>query len=163
MCKTRHRMQNRPQLVIDQQEAPLRWTTRKTKVSAFLLAVVLSVLFTTHVIANGAGDVPYPTGTSAHVKTTLVSPQRSFFQTSGGIHHIYAHEKGMEGYITRKFPERSILVFDLLGTKEKDGATGEGPRQRVDVMPKVSKRFSLTGGWGLERFLGDSETDRPLT
>jgi hypothetical protein len=114
---------------------------------------------------TGANDVPYPTGFRrwAHVKTVLVGPQSPFFQDSGGIHHIYANEKAIEGYATREFPDGSVLVFDLLGTKEKDGVTGEGDRKRVDVMLKDSKRFAATGGWGFERFLGDSETDRPLT
>lgn len=69
----------------------------------------------------------------------------------------------MEGYATGEFLDGSVLVFELLGTKEKDGVTAEGDRQRVDVMLKDSKRFASTRGWGFERFLGDSETDRPLT
>ena len=69
----------------------------------------------------------------------------------------------MEGYTTGEFPDGSVLIFDRLGTNEKDGVTGEGDRTRVAVMLKDSRRFASTGGWGFERFLGDSETDRPLT
>lgn len=141
-------------------ESPFGW--RRT---CFLIAALLGCLVTTHLAANGSNDVPYPKGFRkwAHVKTVLVGPQSPFFQDSGGIHHIYANQQAMEGYATGEFPDGSVLVFELLGTKEKDGVTAEGDRQRVDVMLKNSKRFASTGGWGFERFVGDSETDRPLT
>jgi hypothetical protein len=112
-----------------------------------------------------AGDVSYPADYRkwVHVKTTIVGPQSPFFKTGGGIHHIYANSKAMEGYTAGKFPDGAILVFDLLDTKDTDGLTLEGARQRIDVMVKDAQRFSATGGWGFERFLGDSATDRPLT
>jgi len=69
----------------------------------------------------------------------------------------------MQGYSGGKFPDGSTLVFDLRDAKERDGVTSEGVRQRIDVMLKDSRRFAATGGWGFERFMGDSETDRPLT
>ena len=31
------------------------------------------------------------------------------------------------------------------------------------MMSKDSRLYSATGGWGFERFGGDSKTDRPLT
>src|SRR5262249_30249552 len=105
------------------------------------------------------GSIAYPDGYRkwAHVKTMLVGPQSPFFKSSGGIHHIYANEKGMEGYTTGRFPDGAILIFDLFETKERDGTTAEGRRQRIDVMAKESRRFSSSGGWGFERFLGDSK------
>ena len=96
-------------------------------------------------------SVPYPQGFRnwVHVKTMLIGPQSQFFQSAGGIHHIYANEKAMEGFSRDRFPDGAVLVFDLLDTKEKDGNVGEGARQRIDVMLKDSQRFAATGGWGI--------------
>jgi hypothetical protein len=109
--------------------------------------------------------IPYPNGYRkwVHVGTTLVGPTSPFFASNGGIHHIYANEKALKGYETGKFPDGAMIVFDLLTTKEFNGATLEGSRQRIDVMLKDAQRFPGTGGWGFERFLGDSDNDRPLT
>src|ERR1700758_2274262 len=63
----------------------------------------------------------------AHVKSVLVGPQSSAFATEGGIHHIYANGKALEGYATGKFPDGAVIVYDLLETKEIAGNTVEGP------------------------------------
>lgn len=109
--------------------------------------------------------VEYPAGYRdwSHVKTALVGPQSPIFQTYGGIHHIYANEKAMEGYRTGRFQDGSVIVFDLLETRDGAGITSEGPRRFIDVMAKDSKRFALTNGWGYEEFKGDSQTERVLT
>jgi hypothetical protein len=108
--------------------------------------------------------VPYPTGYRlwTHVKAALIGPQSPAFENSGGIHHIYANEKAMEGYRDGRFPDGSVLVFELLETREGAGVTTEGPRKRVGVMIKESKRYAGTGGWGFESFQGDSQTERRL-
>jgi Cytochrome P460 len=109
--------------------------------------------------------VPYPAGYRqwAHVSSALIGPQSPAFKDSGGIHHIYANEKAMEGYRTGRFPDGSVLVADFLETRESEGVTTEGPRRRIDVMMKDSKRYAATGGWGFEQFRGDSQTDRMVT
>ena len=109
--------------------------------------------------------VPYPAGYRqwTHVKTALVGPQSPAFENSGGIHHIYANEKAMEGYRSGKYPDGSVLVADFLETRENAGLTTEGPRRRIDVMVKDGKRYTTTGGWGFEQFRGDSQTDRMVT
>jgi hypothetical protein len=98
----------------------------------------------------------------AHVKSALIGPQSPLYESFGGLHHIYANEKSMEGYRTGRFPDGSVLVFDLLETRESKGVTTEGPRLRIGVMVKESKRYAETGGWGYEGFRGDSQTDRRL-
>lgn len=135
------------------------------RIISIVFVLVISFIATLPQQAALDSTVPYPDGYRkwVHVGTTLVGPQSPFFKTSGGIHHIYANDKAMKGYETGKFPDGAILVFDLLETREINGATIEGPRQRIDVMLKDARRFPNTGGWGFERFLGDSETDRPLT
>ncbi|MGZ7053392.1 MAG: cytochrome P460 family protein [Candidatus Angelobacter sp.] len=99
----------------------------------------------------------------AHVKSVLVGPQSAAFATEGGIHHIYANEKALEGYDTGKFPAGSVIVYDLLETKEIVGNTIEGPTRRVDVMVKQSDVYRTTGGWKFMSFPGGNPTEGNLT
>ena len=69
----------------------------------------------------------------------------------------------MTGYRTRNFPEGSVIAFDWLEHTENNGAFLEGPRRQLDVMVKDSKRFAATGGWGFQRFVKDSKTERAST
>ncbi len=138
-------------------------TQRKIILSAFGAALIgATALYAQRDVGS---SVAYPAGFRkwVHVKTVLVGPQSPGFSDSGGIHHVYANAKAMEGYEAGKFPNGAIFVFDLLEAKETNGVTVEGARRRVDVMVKDAQRFSSSGGWGFERFLGDGETDRPLT
>jgi cytochrome P460 len=99
----------------------------------------------------------------AHVKSVLVGPQSAAFATEGGIHHIYANEKALDGYKTGKFPDGSVIVYDLLETKEIAGATMEGPTRRIDVMVKQSERYRTTGGWEFMSFPGGNPANGNLT
>jgi len=107
----------------------------------------------------------YPEGYRnwVHVKSGLVSPAHKDFATIGGFQHIYANPQAMVGYRTRAFPEGSVIVFDWLEMKDKDGAFAEGARRQVDVMVKDSQRFEKTGGWGFQRFAKDSKTELAAT
>jgi len=99
----------------------------------------------------------------AHVKSVLVGPQSPAFATEGGIHHIYANEKALEGYASGKFPDGSVIVYDLLETKEVAGNTIEGQTRRVDVMVKQNDRYASTGGWEFMSFSGNDQTSGKLT
>ena len=99
----------------------------------------------------------------AHVKSVMVGPQSAAFATEGGIHHIYANEKALEGYETGKFPDGSTIVYDLLETKQVAGNTIEGPTRRIDVMVKESERFRATGGWRFMSFPGGNPADGKLS
>lgn len=99
----------------------------------------------------------------AHVKSVLVGPQSAAFATEGGIHHIYANEKALEGYETGKFPDGSVIVYDLLETREVGGNTIEGPTRRVDVMVKQSQLYRATTGWEFMSFPGGNPADGKLT
>ena len=98
----------------------------------------------------------------AHVKSVLVGPQSAAFATEGGIHHIYANDKALVGYNSGKFPDGSVIVYDLLETKEVAGNTIEGQTRRVDVMVK-SERYASTGGWEFMSFSGNDQSDGKLT
>lgn len=112
--------------------------------------------------ADDAATVAYPENfrSWSHVKSGVIGPQHQSFSTVGGIHHVYANKEGMAGYRTRNFPEQSVIVFEWLEWDEKDGKILEGPRRQVDVMVKDSQRFASTGGWGFQRFMKDSKTER---
>jgi len=99
----------------------------------------------------------------AHVKSVLVGPQSAAFATEGGIHHIYANDKALEGYDSGKFPDGSVIVYDLLETKEVAGNTIEGQTRRVDVMVKQSERSASTGGWEFMSFSGGDQSNGKLT
>jgi len=117
---------------------------------AFLVVLPLAVLTVSLCLWAQVDDtVPFPKEfrTWAHVKSVLVGPQSTAFATEGGIHHIYANDKALEGYETGKFPDGSVIVYDLLETKEIAGNTIEGQTRRVDVMVKQSERYHTTGGW----------------
>jgi len=109
-------------------------------------------------------QVPYPEGYRlwAHVRCGVTGPESPDFKNTGGIHHIYANDKALEGYLKGRFPDGSTIVYDLLEAPTKDGVTTEGRRRYLTVMTKDSKRFTETGGWGFEVFRKDSHTDRAI-
>src|SRR5690606_36795808 len=78
----------------------------------------------------------------------------------GGIHHLYANSKALEGYKKGKFPDGSIIVFDLLEALSENNAITEGKRKVVGVMQKDSKKFTNTGGWGFEGFANGDPKNR---
>lgn len=109
-----------------------------------------------------ASAVEYPSDYRnwAHVKSTLMAPGHKDFADQGGFRHIYANPQAMAGYRNRDFPEGSVIVFDWLKLQGTDNAFAEGERRQLDVMVKDAARFGTTGGWGFQRFVGDSRTER---
>ena len=107
-----------------------------------------------YTIGASAPPVPYPADFRewAHVKSVLVGPQAQAYPTEGGIHHIYANPTALEGYRTGRFPDGSVIVYNLLEVTENAGMTVEGATRRVDVMLKDRAQFAETGGWGLLGF-----------
>jgi Cytochrome P460 len=141
--------------------------TQRQRVIVFALAVTCIVICSLSSWAQSNDAIPYPTGYRqwTHVKSTIIGPKSPAYEKIGGIQHIYANEKGMEGYRTGRFPEGAILVYDFLKTEDdaySEGRTNEGGRRFTSVMVKDSKRYAATGGWGFEEFRGDSQTDRMI-
>lgn len=135
---------------------------RKAVLMLFPVAV-LAVSFSLWAQIDEPASFPKEFRKWAHVKSVLVGPQSPAFATEGGIHHIYANEKALEGYDSGKFPDGSVIVYDLLETKEVAGNTIEGQTRRVDVMVKESERFASTGGWDFMSFSGNDQTGGKLT
>ena len=111
-----------------------------------------------------ADEVPYPNGYRDwhHVKSMVINPGHALHESFGGIHHLYANKKAQAGYANGKFPDGSVIVFDLLEANDGGNAVVEGARKVVGVMHKNAKRFATTGGWGFEGFKGDSKSERAV-
>jgi hypothetical protein len=130
---------------------------------ATLAAAVLAINMAPALAADPA-PVPYPTGYRDwhHVKSMVINQGHPLYQSFGGMHHIYANKQAMEGYKKGRFPDGSVIVFDLLDVKSADNAVTEGERKVVGVMHKDAKKYKDTGGWGYEGFAKDSATERAV-
>lgn len=109
-----------------------------------------------------APEVPYPAGYRDwhHVKSMVIEEGHPLFGSFGGIHHIYANEKALEGYRGASFPDGAVIIFDLLEAAEDGNAVTEGSRKVVGVMHKDAVKYAATGGWGFEGFGGGDPANR---
>lgn len=116
------------------------------------LAALAFVVNAVPAVSADAPQVPYPDGYRdwRHVKSMVIQPGHPLHESFGGIHHLYANKKALEGYKTGKFPDGSVIVFDLLEAPAADGAITEGARKVAGVMYKDAKKHAATGGWGYE-------------
>jgi len=108
--------------------------------------------------------VPYPDGYRDwhHVKSMVIEEGHPLSGAFGGIHHIYANAAALSGYRSGKFPDGSVIVFDLLEAQSGGNALTEGPRKVVGVMHKDAKKYAATGGWGYEGFAGGDRSKRAV-
>lgn len=115
-------------------------------------------------LAGDAPKVPYPEGYRSwyHVKSMVIHPGHPLYQSFGGIHHLYANAKALEGYRGGNFKDGAVIIFDLLEAVSADNAITEGKRKVVGVMHRDRKRYAATGGWGFEGFAGDSKSERAV-
>ena len=126
---------------------------------------VVTALALASVIPAVAADteVPYPEDYRDwhHVKSMLIEEGHPLFASFGGIHHLYANDKAMEGYRSGgAFPDGSVIVFDLLEAVRENNAVTEGERKVAGVMHKDAAKFADTGGWGFEGFAGGDPEKR---
>lgn len=128
----------------------------------WLLAGIISLLLSPATSGADEHEVPYPDGYRhwSHVKSMLIEPGHPLENPFQGIHHVYANDKAIQGYKDGKFPDGSVLVFDLLDYVEEGDTIQEGDRKLVGVMHKDAKKYAETGGWGFEGFTKSSETER---
>ncbi len=112
-------------------------------------------------IGDNAG-VDYPSGyrTWQHVKSMIIQPGHPLEDPFGGIHHVYANSKAMNGLTGGPYEDGAYFVFDLLNYDDSNKTIVETDRKRLDVMQYDSEKFSETGGWGYDTFVGDSATER---
>lgn len=118
----------------------------------------LTMILFSAVLATPAGaagpPVPYPDGYRDwhHVKSMVIEAGHPLYGSFGGIHHIYANGRALEGYRSGGFPDGAVIVFDLLEARHADNAVTEGSRKVLGVMHKDAKAYGATGGWGFEGF-----------
>jgi hypothetical protein len=112
-------------------------------------------------VAAGDDGVRYPEGFRLfdHVKSMIIEAGHPLFEAVGGLHHLYANKRAMDGYAaieaangTVRFKDRSVIVFDLLQDVRGGNAIVEGARKAVIVMEKDDKAYADTGGWGFQVF-----------
>jgi hypothetical protein len=153
-----------------QRVAPLLTSAPARRLSLAVFAATLAVVSAT--TSTGLrGDEPaqsqvaFPTGYRewVHVKSAVIGSEFPAYATEGGIHHVYTNKTALPGFKSGNFEDGSILVYDLLSLSEKGGIGIEGPRRRIDVMVKDSKRYTASGGWKFGRFMGDDREHDMLT
>ncbi|MEW6132996.1 MAG: cytochrome P460 family protein [Pseudomonadota bacterium] len=89
-----------------------------------------------------------------HVKSMELKPAHPLYESFGGIHHLYANPKAVQGYRNGRFPDGATIVFDLLEAQNGVNAMTEGKRKVLGVMVRDASRHGATGGWGFEAFAG---------
>lgn len=121
-----------------------------------LLSLLVCCLIAPLAHADDVSPVPYPDGWREwrHVKSMVLLPGHGLYEGLGGVHHVYANKKAIEGYKKGKFPDGAVIVVDFLQEMAKDHAITEGARKVVAVAHKDNKRWKDTGGWGWEAFSG---------
>lgn len=129
----------------------------------WLLIPLLAAIVATARAADPV-PVPYPEGFRewAHVKSMQILPGHPLFDAFGGLHHLYANSRALEGYRKGRFPDGAVIVFDLHEAETEGNSMTAGPRKVLGVMHKDAKRYAATGGWGFEGFKGDSKTERAV-
>lgn len=125
-----------------------------------ILALIAVIASTVSVAADSV--VPYPSGYRDwhHVKSMVIEEGHPLYGAFGGIHHIYANDKAVQGYRSAVFPDGAVIIFDLLEAVHDGNAVTEGARKVVGVMHKDTRKFAATGGWGFEGFGGGDPTKR---
>jgi hypothetical protein len=125
---------------------------------------IAAAVATSLALAAAPAEVPYPANYRqwTHVKSMVIEPGHALHATFGGIHHLYANDRAMQGYRSGRFPDGAVIVFDLLEANSADHTVTEGRRKVVGVMHRDATRYAATGGWGFEGFAGDSTTQRAV-
>jgi hypothetical protein len=129
--------------------------------------VTLAAIGTGVLGAAGTPQIPYPEGYRGwlHLKSMVIHDRsHPLFEAFGGIHHVYVNPAGAKAARSGgRYPDGTVLVFDLLEAKSEGGAMSEGPRKFIGVMARNSGAYAATGGWGFEAFKGDTKDQRAVT
>jgi hypothetical protein len=78
---------------------------RKMRIAVLIATVIVTLSL--YVLARPGSYLEYPQGYRkwTHVMSYLIGPQSPAFEKNGGLHHVYANEKAMEGYRTGQLSE----------------------------------------------------------
>jgi hypothetical protein len=105
-------------------------------------------------LTRSADLIPFPAGYRSwmHVKSAINEPSHPQFGKFSGMYHIYANKRALEGYRTGRFPDGSVLVFDLRKSRTENHVTQAAGRHFIDVMVRDRQKYKETDGWGYEEF-----------
>jgi hypothetical protein len=119
-----------------------------------LAAACLLAMFAAATAVAADGKVPYPRDFRdwRHVKSMVIESGHPLYDMFGGMHHVYANKKALEGYPTGNFANGSVIVLDTWDVGEEHNTIVEEQRKVVAVMRKDTSRFKATDGWGYELF-----------
>lgn len=108
--------------------------------------------------------VPYPEGWRdwRHVKSMVILPGHGLYDGLGGVHHVYANKKAMQGYKDGRFADGAVIVVDFFQETLQDNTVTEGARKVIAVGHKDSRRWKDTGGWGWEAFAAGDRNQRAV-
>ena len=130
------------------------------KLNLTILVVIAAVIGAKAVGDHVAVDYPTDYRSWQHVKSMIIQPGHPLADPFGGIHHVYANSKAISGLSSGQYEDGAFFVFDLLAYDDSNETIVETDRKRLGVMQYDSERFSETGGWGYDTFVGDSTTQR---
>ncbi len=130
------------------------------RLSLAMMAVLAAVCGAKAISDNARVDYPSGYRSWQHVKSMTIQPGHALEDPFGGIHHVYANSKAMNGLTGGQYEDGAVFVFDLLDYDDNNRMIVETGRKRLDVMQYDTKQFSETGGWGYDTFVGDSATER---
>jgi Cytochrome P460 len=94
-----------------------------------------------------------------HVKTQIIQ-EGPGFERFGGMHHIYANDRALQGLRSRRFEDGAMLVAEFRDLDRKANVIDGGAIRLVDVMLFDARRFADTDGWGYAEFIGPGLTSR---
>jgi hypothetical protein len=104
---------------------------------------------------SASAGIPLPAEyqTWRHVKSQIIQ-EGPGFERFGGMHHIYANERAVQGLRTRRFEDGAMLVAEFRHLDRKGNVIDGGAIRIVDVMLFDASRFAGTDGWGYAEFIG---------
>ena len=110
-----------------------------------------------------SASVPYPEGYRdwTHVKSMVIEDGHPLYDSFGGIHHLYANDTALAGYLSGEFADGAVIAFDLLEADRAEGALTEGARKVLGVMVRDRTAYAATGGWGFEGW-AEGDKGRPV-
>ncbi len=125
-------------------------------VLALTLMVRSEVLLADHTPAPAdAATISLPSDYESwrHVKTQIIE-EGPGFERFGGMHHIYANKRALQGLRSRRFEEGAVLVAEFRTLARQNNVIDAGAIRIVDVMVFDPRRFADTDGWGYAEFVG---------
>jgi Cytochrome P460 len=94
-----------------------------------------------------------------HVKTQIIQ-EGPGFERFGGMHHIYANDRALQGLRSRRFEDGAMLVAEFRDLDRKANVIDGSAIRLVDVMLFDSRRFADSDGWGYAEFIGPGLNSR---